>query len=310
MVNGFAGLEVWRGGVNTWECDEMGHLNVRFYVARAMEGLVSLAGALGLPGAFRANAETTLRVEDQHIRFLREARPRTALHMIAGVLEMGDEGARLFQMLIHSATGEPAASFQIVVSHVTRDGRAFPWTRRSRALARALEMTVPDAVAPRGLDLAPSRACASLELARRLDLVPIAAGAIGPLDCDVFGVMRPEVLVGRISDGIPALGAAFSRDEPETPSSVRRGGAVLEYRTAHFAWPRAGDAFEVRSGLAGVDARTMRYVHWMLDPRSGRAWGSAQAVAVGLDLDARKIIPVDPDVRRRLEDRIHPDLVF
>ena len=35
------GVEVWRGGVNTWECDEMGHLNVRFYVARAMEGLVT-----------------------------------------------------------------------------------------------------------------------------------------------------------------------------------------------------------------------------------------------------------------------------
>ena len=30
---GPGGLEVWRGGVNTWECDEMGHLNVRFYVA-------------------------------------------------------------------------------------------------------------------------------------------------------------------------------------------------------------------------------------------------------------------------------------
>ena len=40
------GIEVWRGCVNTWECDEMGHLNVRFYVARAMEGLVGLAAAL------------------------------------------------------------------------------------------------------------------------------------------------------------------------------------------------------------------------------------------------------------------------
>ena len=33
------GPVVWRGGVNTWECDEMGHMNVRFYLAKAMEGL-------------------------------------------------------------------------------------------------------------------------------------------------------------------------------------------------------------------------------------------------------------------------------
>ena len=29
------GVEVWRGGVNLWECDQMGHLNVRFYAAHA-----------------------------------------------------------------------------------------------------------------------------------------------------------------------------------------------------------------------------------------------------------------------------------
>ena len=41
------GLEVWRGGVNTWECDEMGHMNVRFYVSRFIEGLAGLALRLG-----------------------------------------------------------------------------------------------------------------------------------------------------------------------------------------------------------------------------------------------------------------------
>ena len=34
-------IELYRGSINTWECDEMGHMNVRFYVARMMEGLAS-----------------------------------------------------------------------------------------------------------------------------------------------------------------------------------------------------------------------------------------------------------------------------
>ena len=43
------GVEVWRGSVATWECDAMGHLNVGFYVAKSMEGLVGLAAELGMP---------------------------------------------------------------------------------------------------------------------------------------------------------------------------------------------------------------------------------------------------------------------
>ena len=47
-------IEVYRGSINTWECDEMGHMNVRFYVAKSMEGLAEFAHAVGLEHAFRA----------------------------------------------------------------------------------------------------------------------------------------------------------------------------------------------------------------------------------------------------------------
>ena len=306
------GLEVWRGGVNTWECDEMGHLNVRFYVARAMEGLVGLASAMGMSGAFHPNAEATLLLRDQHIRFMREARPRAALHMIGGLLDISETEARFVQVLIHSSTGEVAASFQTVVSHVTaRDARPFAWSRHTRALAADLFMQVPPRAGPRSLDLAPSHGRASLAEARRLDLICLASGAVGAGDCDSFGRMRPEFLIGRISDGIPALNAALGpRDGAEQAAAPRTGGAVLEYRIAYLAWPGAGDRFEIHSGLAGVDERTTRYIHWMVDPESGQAWGSALAVAVGLDLDARKIVPLDPAARRRLEGRVNSDLTF
>jgi acyl-CoA thioester hydrolase len=81
------------------------------------------------------------------------------------------------------------------------------------------------------------------------------------------------------------------------------GGAVLEYRLIHLAWPRAGDRIAVRSGLAGVDGRTQRLIHWMVDPDSDRAWGAAEAVTVTLDLDKRKIVPVAPDAQALLNAR-------
>ncbi|MEO8811662.1 MAG: thioesterase family protein [Caulobacteraceae bacterium] len=304
-------LEVWRGGVNTWECDEMGHMNVRFYVARAMEGLVGLAAGFGLPGAFRANASATLLVREQHIRFMREALARAPLHMTAGVLDLGENEARILQLLYHSNTGEIAASFVTVVAHVTaRDERPFPWSQRTRALARTLAAVVPPGAGPRGLGTAPATSRADGTLADELGLMRLGAGAIGPEECDIFGRMRPEVFIGRVADNVPRLAGVF-RDPaaavaPDRPASM--GGAVVEYRLLHTAWPRAGDRFEIRSGMAAVDARTQRLVHWMIDPASGRAWGSAEALAVSFDLATRKVVEIGDADRTRLARFIVPGL--
>jgi len=301
------GIEVWRGCVNTWECDEMGHMNVRFYVVRAMEGLVGLAAALGMPQAFSPFANATLILREQHIRFLREARPGAPLHMRGGVIAIDETEARLLLVLFH-ASGEPAASFQVVVAHVTAgdDPRPFPWPRQSRELAEALTLAAPAYAAARSVNLAPFVSRASLAEADRLGLTAISAGAFAGQDCDVFGRMRPEQFIGRVSDGIATLASstrAVILDNAE-PRPQRIGGAVLEYRLAHLAWPRAGDRFVVRSGMAGIDERTQRLMHWMLDPNSGKAWGTSEAVAVTLDLDARKIVTVSPAARKALEARV------
>jgi acyl-CoA thioester hydrolase len=285
---------------------------VRFYVARAMEGVTALASELGMTSAFRHGAETTLVVRDQHIRFLREARAGASLHMRGGVVHMGECEARVLLVLVHSATGEPAASFQLVLGHVTaRDLRPFPWSLRTLARARSLEVEVPGPLAPRSIDLTAGGEAVSLEAADALGLACIAAGALGVSDCDVFGRMRAEVVLGRVSDGIPALRGLFGQGRATGQASApRRGGAVLEYRIVHRDWPMAGDRFTVRSGLAGVEARTQRFAHWMLDPVSGRPWATAVAVAAAFDLESRTIITASPEDLALARAHVIPGLGF
>src|SRR5690606_24576993 len=95
-------IEVWRGGVAAWECDGMGHMNVRFHLQRFSEGLIGLAAALGLPRAMTAAATATLRPEVQHVRFLREARSGAPLHMGAALIDIGEATATALMVLIHS----------------------------------------------------------------------------------------------------------------------------------------------------------------------------------------------------------------
>ena len=307
------GVEVWRGGVNLWECDEMGHMNVRFYLIRAMQGLIGLAAELGMEGAFTTHAVSTLLVREQHIRFLREARPPAPMHMTASVVEMGESDARLLLVLTHSTTGEPAASFQTVVSHVTpRDARPFPWSERVRRRAAELTRPVPDYAAARSIALSPFETTASLARAEVLDLVTISAGAVVVQDCDTFGRMGLDGFIGRISDGIPRLvsrlrGAVVEHAEARP---ARVGGAVLEYRLVYLDWPRAGDRVVIRSGLAGVDGPAQRLIHWMLDPNTGRPWGVSEAVAITLDLDARKIVPISAAAQAAMRGMITPGLAL
>jgi acyl-CoA thioester hydrolase len=308
------GVEIWRGGVNTWECDEMGHMNVRFYVARATEGRVGLAAAMGLPQAFTAHAESTLLIREQHIRFLREAHAGAALHMTGGVVEMGENEARLLQLLWHTETGQLAATFQTVVAHVTpRDGRPFAWGGRTRELAAALWVDIPEQAVARSVSLGPVESVASLARADETGLVRIASGAVQPGDCDIFGRMRAEQFIGRVSDGIPRLVRGFRETVSNaTPGDkpARVGGAVLEYRLVHLDWPRAGQRFEIRSGLKTADARTKTMVHWMLDPETGKAWGTSEAVAVTFDLAARKVVPISDEARAALLKQATPGLAL
>ena len=148
-------------------------------------------------------------------------------------------------------------------------------------------MDVPESAAPRSIRLDAVESRASLARADELGLKRTALGAIQAADCDAFGRIRTELMMARISDGIPHF---FDCQRPGAGDGRRIGGAALEYRLIHLDWPRAGDRVELRSGSGGGDARFRRLVHWLLDPDSGRAWGVAEAIAVSFDLETRKII--------------------
>lgn len=302
-----AAIEVWRGGVAAWESDAMGHLNVGFYVAKAMEALAGLAAELGMPRVFAPHAEATLLVREQYIRFLREARPGAPLSIDGGVLEMGETDARLVFLMRHH-DGELAAGFQTVVAHCTAgEGRPFPWPDRVRARAAALAAVVPERAAPRSLALGPVETQATLARATALGLRRTGLGVVAPGDCDAFGRMRTEGFMQRLSEAVPHVFAGRRPGHAEgEPANV--GGAAVEYRLVHHAWPRAGDRVDLRSGSAGGDARIRRLVHWMLDPDTGRPWASAEAIAVSFDLATRKLITLSADELARVEADAIPGL--
>ena len=42
--------------------------------------------------------------------------------------------------------------------------------------------------------------------------------------------------------------------------------------------------------------KTHSFVHWVIDPETGEAWCTTEAVAVALNLETRKIMPATPEL--------------
>ena len=297
MTAGISGLrDVWRGGVATWECDEMGHMNTRFYVARCMEAVAMLFGLAGLPRLFAPGSETTLTIATMHIRFLRELRAAACVHVSAGFTALGPDSASVVAVMYNSQSGEPAATFRIELRHVASDDGSMVrhWPEHFARYVSGRLAEVPAIALPRGVGEAPSVTSASLQRADALNLGSVGMGAVDASGCDPFGHMLPQAFVGAMADGVrniitPLRELAERHSDRPGPHF---GSAALEFQIINSGWPRAGDCYEIRAGLEKADARTQSLINWMLDPFTGRSFGAMQVIAICFDLEARKLMPI------------------
>jgi len=294
-------IEVYKGSINTWECDEMGHMNVRFYVAKMMEGLAEFAHTLGLDHAFRANGPSTLRPRDQHIRFVREAKAGEPFTMYACVLEVAETSVLIYQQTNHMS-GEPSAAYRTWVDHIDiSTGLAFPWSAATRDRLERLKGEAPAACAPRSLDMSVEpRASARMVEADAIKAPVIGRGVVLPNQVDLTGAMMPEFFMGRLSDSVGHLLRPWREQMAQQAEArgevVRMGGAVLEYRLVYRRWPRSGERFVIRSGRGFQKEKVHSFVHWIMDPETGDAWCTAEGVAVALNLETRKIMPATQEM--------------
>jgi acyl-CoA thioester hydrolase len=270
----------FRSSVNSWECDENDHLNVRFYVAKHWQSLCAAAATLGLKTVSDPDEYIgALRV--QHIRFLQEARLATPLSGYVGIVESTQQYLDVLTEIRHSQTQQPLSTciHRLQVEHPP---------------VPELE-PLPEYAQPRGIparDL--SHSVLSLAQARKSGFFTVGMGLATSEDCTATQQLRVHHYMGRISDAMPHLWGQFVPDTP-TSAEHEEGGAVLEYRMHYHRPLLLGDAFEIVSGVQDVSAKVQRFAHLMYHRVDGQICVSAQAAAVRMDLRARRAIALPED---------------
>ena len=288
---------LWRGNANAWECDELGHMNVRFYLAKASEAIGVLSQTIAMRGAFQRGASATLAAREMTVVFAAEVRPGAPLAIRGGIIDHDETGLTAALILDHCALNRPAAAFTVRLDHADPvTGRTFGFAERSRAALDALRVNKPAECETRSLSLDPPGSI-SLDRADALGLEAPGRGLINPGDVDVFGRMRLEHAFGKISSsvihlesGFPEQWEAFRTGQPLTAAS-----AVLEARLIFRRLPQAGAGYVLRSGLSYVNEKVRTLTHWVCDAETGAGLWSMEAVGCLMDLETRTLKRLDAD---------------
>ena len=131
-------------------------------------------------------------------------------------------------------------------------------------------------------------------------------GAIRAEDCDRAGLMRPDVVIARIWDGVPNLRFRGSEELGAREEGI--GSAALEYRLVYLQPMRMGDLLIIHSGLRALGEKTTTWTHLLHDGVTGAPVAAAEAVGIGFDLKARKAVVIDGNRRLVLEALLIPGL--
>ncbi|MCC5885621.1 MAG: thioesterase family protein [Gammaproteobacteria bacterium] len=300
-------IEVARSSVQSWECDQMGHMNVQFYVDRMEQGLAALAVQLGMGPRMARREGAQFAVRDLHVRFLREQHSGAPFYIRAGILNGRDDGLRVYLEMLNTVSSEAAATFVAEVDWLDvaeRRPRALP--QDVRAVTNHFQAELPAHGRPRGLTLDAPRPDPELEDADHLGMVRIWQGAVTQQQADAQGYLTTRHFMGIVADGIPNLLVQVEgRDRSKTPGL---GGAALEYRFVYRRQPRVGDVLTLRSGLKELGEKTYVWCHWLFDLETGEAVATAEAVAIALDLNTRRAMPIPEAMRSHLAARVIAEL--
>jgi acyl-CoA thioester hydrolase len=119
----------YRGVVYPWHCDQVGHMNVMWYVGKFDEATWNLFLRAGITPAYLRENHRGMAAVDQHIEYRRELHAGDVVAIRSEVLAVEARKIRFRHEMTNEETGEVAAVTTLLGVHMDTQARkssAFP----------------------------------------------------------------------------------------------------------------------------------------------------------------------------------------
>ncbi len=292
-------ITVYRNSVQSWEIDQMGHMNVQFYFEKALQGCVVLWNKLGINEKPVELGNIHLSLARAHIRFLKEQKPGSPFFLKMGIVQLGDTEVKLYLEMIETITEQPCAAFNF--QFLWEGNPPEIMKKNFSKVFEELRVDIPSYGQPRGLSLQ-KEDLFYLSQASKKNMIDSFEAVILLRQCDNMYRIKPSAYMGVVSDSTPHLLAYTGTIDENGMTNV--GSAALEYKFDFFEYVPLGTHLKIKSGIQSMSNKTFVWKHWIFNVETGKPAAVASAVAVTMDLKARKSIPIPPKMAEALTNLI------
>ena len=276
-------IETFRGTVPPWQCDITEHFTIAYYFDRLEDAEANIAAELGLGELLRAGG--IARRFD--VRFARELRAGSSFHIASAPTGI-DDALRLGHRFIDSFTDETVT-----------------WIGESWELSAPLPAIEREAIGRRLASWEGPAAEVRPEPKSYDRFVASARGRVKPSDLDAFGRFGLAAIVHRFTDACLQAGAAIGMTA-EWLHANRRGFSTFELALRITGELCLDEPYLIETGIAHLGKSSVRFIHRMTDPVTGREIARLGQYGVNLDLDARRPAKLPDELRDRAAALVVP----
>jgi len=301
-------LKSWAGECSAWECDDLGHLNMRHYMTKAYQARQMMLITLGLSEAMKAKADTTIIAKDFHIKYLGEARPGNPLFIETGIISHTETTLTLCHMMYH-ANRRLAATIIETVSHVSRPQLVSQnWPADFSDRTKPYLMDAPAPSLPRGFDPSLISTAPNETTLKSWNMTQTGVGVFQPREIGYHGYVNAPSFLGRTTETIAHFNDGYPEFKDKAFMASGMNGALLEARVFLHVPTQEGTGYRFYSGLSTGNEYTRHLIHHVVNAQTGAPIFSMLGIGCLFDMNKRKLLKATPEQVAVLEANSLPDL--
>lgn len=289
-------IEFWCGNVNVWECDELGYMNVQFYLVKVSEVVGNFVVFVGLENVFCFDNYVILLVCFLYIKFFVEVYLGVLLVIVGGIIGYNEIQMQVELIMCYGGLGCVVVIFCLVLDYVLlREGWIFKWLECFYCVVEMLICVVDFVVVLCGVvedecfcDI--FQVCVDV-----LGLEQIGMGCFIGQDIGFFDCICVDVFFGWVFNSVVNFVGVFFEEvvfyKGELDSCI--GSVLLEICIFLRCWLCEGDGYVICFGFKLVGLKVCNLVYWVLDLVIGKFWWIMEGVVVFMDFDVCKLVELN-----------------
>ena len=290
-------LTIYKNSVQAHEIDNLGHMNVQYYVKHCIDSYKLNFRINDLISNYE-NLENNLFLEKINIRYLNEQRLGTPFLINFYVSKIESEKIIVFQEMENLETTKISATF-ILVFKIKIQKELIKNKFESFLIEHPYKLKkVPLYGEIKGLLNIRDLKLDYFELQNYPKIFDTFCGLANAKNSIISMYLDASDYMGIVSAAVPNLLLKSNHSVFET----NIGGAAVEYEFFFNKFVEQNTSIKLFSGLRNIKNKTYTWSHWLLDIDNKEILAIANSVIVAMDLNNRKSVQIPYKMKNSLEN--------